>query len=244
LKQTTAKTTTTFQQKQKNQTGETNRRHARLITNIPNEQESKKETNPIETSSSNKLFAFEPFDDSIRRFQRLREIRKNLRDKYDDHSQSEQSQTEEIPEPIHIPVERVVPSHPDIIQLSDQTASNVKSNDRRYRSRTLEANQIRAVDNQIYGNMPSKSKQQTQHRSESHKHRANRLSFRRSSDDIHDKQLQYRRHLDGNNSNETWLEIGPEHWTNLLENGWRPTIETPGVNLVSFTDAGKNMIFI
>jgi hypothetical protein len=51
LKQTTAKTTTTFQQKQKNQTGETNRRHARLITNIPNEQESKKETNPIETSS-------------------------------------------------------------------------------------------------------------------------------------------------------------------------------------------------
>jgi hypothetical protein len=33
-----------------------------------------------------KLFAFESFDESIRRFQRLREIRKNLRSKYDDQS--------------------------------------------------------------------------------------------------------------------------------------------------------------
>jgi hypothetical protein len=35
------------------------------------------------------------------------------------------------------------------------------------------------------------------------------------------------------------MEIGKEHWTNLLENGWRPTIGTSGVNLVSFTNSGK-----
>jgi hypothetical protein len=71
------------------------------------------------------------------------------------------------------------------------------------------------------------------------------MSFRRSSEDIQDKQLQLRRHLDytNNNSNETWMEIGQEHWTNFLENGWRPTIGTSGVNLVSFTDSGKEIIF-
>jgi hypothetical protein len=39
------------------------------------------------------------------------------------------------------------------------------------------------------------------------------------------------------------MEIGQEHWTNLLENGWRPTVDTPGINLVSFTDSGKENDF-
>jgi hypothetical protein len=111
--------------------------------------------------------------------------------------------------------------------------NKTKSNDRKYRSRTLESNQTRAVNNQMYGCRSTKSKQQIQHRSESHKHRTNRIVFRRSSDDIQDKQL--RKHE--NSTNETWMEIGQEHWTNLLENGWRPTVNTPGVNLVSFTDS-------
>jgi hypothetical protein len=120
---------------------------------------------------------------------------------------------------VNIPIERINPP-----------------NDRKFRSRTLEVN---AVDNQLYGSSSSKQKHQSQHRSESHKHRTNRLSFRRSSEDIQDKNLQLRRHLDSPYSNETWMEIGKEHWTNLLEHGWRPTIGTPGINLVSFADSGR-----
>jgi hypothetical protein len=198
LKQTTAKTSTTYQQKRTNQSEDINRRHARLITNVPNEFE-------IEQKS----FPLEPFDNSLRRSQRLHEIRKNLRTKYDDQTKTEQ--------PVNILVERINPS-----------------NDRKYRSRTVEVN---AVDNQMYGSLSSKSKHQSQHRSISHKHRSDRLSFRRSSEDIQDKHLQLRRHLDSTNLNETWMEIGKEHWTNLLENGWRPTIGTSGVNLVTFTDS-------
>ena len=159
----------------------------------------------------------EPFQDSERRFQRLREIRKNLRTKYDDQAKSEAS-------PVNIPIERVDPS-----------------NDRKYRSRTVEVN---AVDNQIYGSVALKPKHQSQHRSDSHKHRSNRLSFRRSSEDLQDKNLQFRRHLDSPNSNETWMEIGKEHWTNLLENGWRPTIGTPGINLVSLADSGTKHLLL
>lgn len=102
---------------------------------------------------------------------------------------------------------------------------------------------MRSVDNQIYGSTSTKTKQQTQtqQRSESHKHRSNRMSFRRSSEDIQDKQLQLKRHLHSTstNPNETWLEIGQEHWTKFLENGWRPTVDTPGINFVSFNDSGK-----
>ena len=177
-------------------------------------------------------------------FRRLREIRKNLRTKYDDRPQPK---ADEIRQPVNIPVERIPPSepaNPDIVELYEQTAEKVKSNDRRYRSRTLENNQIRAADNQIYGCLSSKAKHSTYIRSESHKHRSNRISFRRSSEDIQDKQLQLRRHLDSSYSNETWLEIGQEHWTNLLENGWRPTVGTSGVNVVSFTDSGREMIDI
>lgn len=207
---------------------------------------------PTEISTSNvepsKSFAFESFDDSLRRFQRLREIRKNLRTKYDDHSHGEPSKSEEITEPVNIPVERINPSpspvpDPTIVELYDQTANKVKMNDRRYRSRTLEHNQMQSVDNQIYGCTSSKSKDNQQHRSESQKHRSNRLSFRRSSEDIQDKQLQLRRHAGSANSNETWMEIGQEHWTNLLENGWRPTVNTSGVTLVSFADAGRSILF-
>lgn len=128
----------------------------------------------------------------------------------------------------------------EIIELYDQTASKVKLNDRRYRSRTLEVNQTHSVDNQIYGSSTTlKPKSHLHHRSESHKHRTNHLSFRRSSEDIQDKQLQLRRHADSMNSRETWMEIGKEHWTNLLEHGWRPTVGTAGVQLVSFADSGR-----
>lgn len=214
-----------------------------MITNVPREsQQSSPINHPVDINES-KSFPFESFDDSLRRFQRLREIRKNLRTKYSEHTQPEPPKTDEVNQPVDIPVERTNPPvaqspDPTIVQLYDQTANKVKLNDRRYRSRTLENNQIHSVDNQIYGYASSKGKAQSQHRSESHKHRTNRLSFRRSSEDIQDKQLQLRRHADWTNSNETWMEISPEHWANLLENGWRPTINTSGVTLVSFTDAG------
>lgn len=245
-KQTTAKTSTTFQQKQNLPTEDINRRYARLITNVPTEHEHEISTTTSNTNSTNntntshKLFSFESFDDSIRRFQRLREIRKNLRTKYDD-----QTKPEETTQTINVPIERITPTDPNIVELNDQTTDKNKINDRKHRSRTLETNQIRSVDNQIYSTTTTttstKSKQQPQHRSESHQHRTNRISFRRSSEDIQDKQLQLKRHLNSTNinGNETWLEIGQEHWTNLLENGWRPNIDTPGVNLVSFNDSGK-----
>jgi hypothetical protein len=117
--------------------------------------------------------------------------------------------------------------------------------DRRHRSRTLEAHQIQAVDNQIYG-CPSKTKQQTHQRSESNKHRTHRLSLRRSSEDTtQDKHVQLKRNNEyysgsmQNSSDETWLEIGKDHWTNLLENGWRPTLGTPGVTPVAISNPGK-----
>jgi hypothetical protein len=158
-------------------------------------------------------------------------------------------------EPISIPIERVGAitnpqlSDPDVLELYDKAVNSVhvnndvvkNSRDRRHRSRTLEVNQIQAVDNQIYG-CPSKTKQQTHQRSESHKQRGNRLSFRRSSEDTQDKQSQLRRHLDS--TNKTWLEIGQDHWTNLLENGWRPTVGTPGVTSVAISDSGTNNNFL
>jgi hypothetical protein len=164
-------------------------------------------------------------------------------------------------EPVSIPIERVAAvvtnpqsaTDPDVLELYDKAANSVHVNndgvntprDRRYRSRTLEAHQIQAVDNQIYG-CPSKTKQQTHQRSESHKHRSNRLSFRRSSEDSQDKQLQLKRNNEyypgssQNILNETWLEIGQEHWMNLLENGWRPTVGTSGVTPITIADSGRN----
>lgn len=205
-----------------------------MITNIPTEKEETLDQNKTPTNEQ-KNFTYEFSTDPNRRSDRLRDVRKNLRDRYD-----EQTKSEAITQPINIPVERIIPTEtpdPEIIELYDQTASKVKINDRKYRSRTLDNNQIRAVDNQIYGSSSPKSR--SHQRVESHRHRSNHLSFRRSSEDIQDKQLQLRRHLDAGNTNETWMEVGKEHWTNLLENGWRPTMETPGINLVSFADSGK-----
>jgi hypothetical protein len=164
-------------------------------------------------------------------------------------------------EPISIPIERVVaitnPQSTDLdaLELYNKAAKSVHVNndvintrDRRYRSRTLEAHQIQSVDNQIYG-CPSTLKQPTQHRSESHKHRSHRLSLRRSSEDIHDKQLQLTQNNDSQNGskqimlNETWFDIDKDHWTNLLENGWRPTIHAPGITLIAIADCGKNDFF-
>jgi hypothetical protein len=40
------------------------------------------------------------------------------------------------------------------------------------------------------------------------------------------------------------LEIGQEHWPNLLENGWRPTVGTSGVTSVAISDTGtKSFLF-
>lgn len=163
-------------------------------------------------------------------------------------------------EPVSIPIERVsgttnAPStDSDLVELYDKAAKSVQqtkevvssTRDRRHRSRTLEANQIQAVDNQIYGcPSSSKAKQPTQQRSESHKHRSQRLSVRRSSDDHQDKQIQLRRANEYHSGstehmlNETWFDVGQEHWSNLLENGWRPTAETPGVTCVAIADSGK-----
>jgi hypothetical protein len=129
---------------------------------------------------------------------------------------------------------------PDILQLYNRAANTTR--DRKHRSRTLEANQIRSVDNQIYGCPSSLTNQQVHHRSESHKHRGHRISsFRRSSVDTQDKQSQLRRRNEYtiDSANESWLDVGQEHWTNLLENGWRATSDTSGVNLVSLVDSGK-----
>lgn len=157
-------------------------------------------------------------------------------------------------EPISIPIERVVNlANSDVVELYDKAAKSVHVNndhistrDRRHRSKTLEVHQIQAVDNQIYGCASApKSKQPTQNRSESHKHRSNRLSFRRSTEDLQDKQSQSKQNNDynkdstQNNSKDAWLDIGQEHWTNLLENGWRPTITTAGVKPITMADPGK-----
>lgn len=93
LKQTTGKI---FQQKPGSQTERIQRRNVRTITNAPIQQKQQQQNISTSTNNQNeingannshKLFAFESFDDSIRRFQRLREIRKHLRSKYDDQSQ-------------------------------------------------------------------------------------------------------------------------------------------------------------
>ena len=89
------KVSSTFQPKRGSQTVGTQRRNSRTITHVPPQQQQQQQhsTNTNDhngTTAGNgnhKLFTFESFDDSIRRFQRLREIRKNLRTKYDDHSQ-------------------------------------------------------------------------------------------------------------------------------------------------------------
>lgn len=160
-------------------------------------------------------------------------------------------------EPVTIPIEHIPPSsvNPDPVETSDSTTkksleklSTNTHQDRRHRSRTLESHQIQAVDNQIYGCPSSTTNKQTiqqQQRSESHKHRSQRLSFRRSSEDHQDKQLLIRRgneyHTGStpNVLNETWFDISSEHWTNLLENGWRPTVDTNGVTPVAVVDSGR-----
>ncbi|CAF3352032.1 unnamed protein product [Rotaria socialis] len=331
-KQTATKTTKTFQPKPGSQTVGIQRRSSRTITNVPiqqtnistniNDQKDKNEAN-----NNHKLFAFESFDDSIRRFQRLREIRKHLRTKYDDRSQKQSAEsipttstnaienteaisdnrtgsqqkpvgnlnrpisngTHSMPstpitikssisanttttttpprkngetrhtllarEPVSIPIERVGNiTNSDVLELYDKAVNSVQisndvlsTHDRRHRSRTVEVNQVQAVDNQIYG-CPSQSKikQQTYHRSGSHKHRHQRLSFRRLSEDTQDKQLQLRQNNDNHNdssqnsSNDAWLDIGQDHWTNLLENGWRPTTTTPGVKHITIHDSDTN----
>ncbi|CAF3840384.1 unnamed protein product [Rotaria magnacalcarata] len=276
-KQTAPKTSKTSHQKRTNQTNNnanninninninntnnansTNRRHARLITDITNEheqqeqpeQEQQKQQNipeELPVKKSHQLFAYESFDDSIRRVQRLREIRSNLRTIYDDNTPTE-TKDAEIQHSKDNSSKKIDPSqtkNPDIVQLYDQAAKSVKSRDRKYRSRTLEGHQMRAVDNQMYGCSSSKAKQQVQYRSESHKDRNHRLSFRRSSEDFQDKKLHLRRHLNSSNHsiNETWFEIEREHWANLLENGWRPMEGAPGVNVVSFDDPDDSESF-
>lgn len=269
-KQTNGETSTTNQQKRANQTPNTNRRHARLITNVTNEQElqqdqpqllqqpqqheqppqqSKQQETDCDESQvkkSHKVSTCEPSDDSTRRFKRLREIRRNLRSKYDDNisnetKEGESEDSKDISDTTikHVPTPQT--TNADIVQLYNQTANSVKVRDKKHRSRTLEGQQLRAVDNQIYGCSSSK----THHRSESHKTRSHHHSFRRSSDDIQDKKLQLRRHLNfaDHDSNEAWFEIEKEHWSNLLENGWRPTEGTSGVNIVSFADTGKNYLY-
>lgn len=72
------------------------------------------------------------------------------------------------------------------------------------------------------------------------------MSLRRSSEDTQDKQLQIRRNNEYYSGSahdaveETWFEIDKDHWTNLLENGWRPTVGTPGVTLVGIADPSMN----
>lgn len=260
-KQTTTKTSTTLEQKDLSPPppSTSNRRHARLITNVPLEQS---EEDQPETPTTPNAPPKESYDDSARRFQRLREIRKNLRNKYDDHSHPQLSASEQTltsspsspstsspkkpddrPQSVHIPVERITPNStdPGTFRSYQRTATQMDIRDRRYRSRTLEVNQTRSVDNQIYGSSASKAKDHTIHRSDSHRHRHPRLSFRRSSEDTQDKQSQFRRHYDAtrNSTDEIWFDIGQEHWTNLLEHGWRPTSESSGVQLVSLIDSGR-----
>ena len=71
-KQTTAKTSTTYQQKQSNASEDINRRHARLITNVPSEHETPVENESTNNNNNNqKSFEFESFEDSLRRFQTI-----------------------------------------------------------------------------------------------------------------------------------------------------------------------------
>lgn len=87
------KSTKTVRPKQGSQTVNPQRRNSRTITNVPIQQQQQNVSTEQNggggagAHNNHKLFAFESFDDSIRRFQRLREIRKNLRTKYDEQSQ-------------------------------------------------------------------------------------------------------------------------------------------------------------
>lgn len=99
-KQTTVKVNPALPQKRTSQTIGTNRRNSRTITNIPVQSLNDSTTehdlsnnNHNNNNNNHKLFAFESFDDSIRRFQRLREIRKNLRNKYEDRSTGQVKKT-------------------------------------------------------------------------------------------------------------------------------------------------------
>lgn len=165
------------------------------------------------------------------------------------------------PAPIPVNETNGQSTDPTVVELYDQAANSVNpkkktsnSHERRHRSRTLEAHQVQAVDNQIYGcpssSSSSKAKQNTQQRSESQKHRSHRISMRRSSEDHQDKYMQLRRSNEfygsstQTNLNETWFDIGREHWSNLLENGWRPTADTPGVTCVAIADTGKNSVIV
>ncbi|CAF1315648.1 unnamed protein product [Adineta ricciae] len=249
------KTGTTYSQRRPD---DRSRRHARIITNVLSEQQENEISSPTSSSTTtttasnnnHETFPFESFDDSMRRFQRLREVQQNLRYKYDEPP-TPPAKVGVITQPINIPIERIItPTSSNENNVSHQqrqrdhgvNTSN-RTRDRKYRSKTLEGNQLRAVDNQIYGcstsSLASKAKQDTHNRGDLHRHRSHRLSFRRSTDDVRSAQLHLRRHLDANDSNwnDIWLEIGQEHWTNLLENGWRPTTDTTGVNLVSFADS-------
>jgi len=253
-KQTTATTSTTFPNTKQQEKPTTmpssennNRRHARLITNVPIEQqteEDQQETTNLTTPpppASQSIPTTENFEDPSRRGQRLREVRKNLRTKYDDHSQqvtapsSPKKSTEDRPQSVHIPVERI--SH----ETNERSLSPLDQRDRRYRSRTLEVNQTRSVDNQIYGNSSTKTgkEQQPQHRSESHRHRTHRILHRRSSEDTQEKPNHIRRRYEStmNDTNEIWFEISRDQWANLLESGWRPTADSAGVSLFSFADS-------
>lgn len=212
----------------------------------PEKQQQQQQDNDATPTTGSKHFAFESYDESMRRFRGLPE-RKNVR--YE--SSPAQPKIDEIPQPIDIPIERInPPSKPPEVPINrqahrEQETSSARSRDRKYRSKTLEGNQLRAVDNQIYGCSPaatiSKGRTESQHRGELHKHRSQRLSFRRSTDDVRGRHTHLRKHFDStyDTSEGAWMEIGQDHWTNLLEHGWRPTTDTTGVTFVSFTDAGR-----
>jgi hypothetical protein len=250
IEQTMTRTSKIHEEKSSSPSDKSNRRHARRIIHVPVEQsEDDQQTTTNNTSES--------YDDSCRRDQRLREIRKNLRTKYDDHSQylstsplvssplngistaSSPKSNDDRSQSIQIPVERVQLQSNGTSILHTRTTNPLDTRDRRYRSRTLEANQARSIDNQIYGNSSSKDKENVVHRQQRH----HRLSYRRSSEDTQDKQSNIRRHRDSTltDTNELWFDVGKEHWPNLLEHGWRPTGNTPGVHLVSFTDSSMTL---
>ncbi|CAF0936881.1 unnamed protein product [Didymodactylos carnosus] len=121
-----------------------------------------------------------------------------------------------------------------------------------------------SFDNQIYGCNTNDEQQQQHHRSThttNRKHRSestnntktttsnrhtntNRLQIRRSSDDQDDNQKKIqRRHTDMGGGDgkilsrhllSSWYAIDKEHWTNMLENGWRPTHDHQGVKQISY----------
>ena len=144
--------------------------------------------------------------------------------------------------PINIPIERI--SNTGTVELYDKISTNAHNNivntrNRRQRSRTLESHQIQAVDNQIYGRTSTSSK--AKQRTESNQHHYHCISARRSSLNTRDKQLQLKAAMQ-TALDEAWLDIGQDHWVNLLENGWRATMNTPGVTSVIIADLGRNCL--